>query len=182
MVSEERVIMPVKELRLVQVIRQMMDKKLTQVKAGSVLGLTPRHIRRLIDWVEQEGDHADHAPGSVARRSRAQGSAREDRGGHTGPPTPAPGHAEPGSSVAPTPAVGATNTGDGGENITRTFLLWEKEAMSNRLRKHSVNVQNAERIFPMASMSTSPQDAQKGRPARPQRAKRRGVRFGTLSL
>ena len=26
------------------------------------------------------------------------------------------------------------------------------------------------------------QDAQKGRPARPQRAKRRGVRFGTLSL
>ena len=27
-----------------------------------------------------------------------------------------------------------------------------------------------------------PQDAQKGRPARPQRAKKRGVRFGTLSL
>jgi hypothetical protein len=26
------------------------------------------------------------------------------------------------------------------------------------------------------------QDAQKGRPARPQRAKRRGVRFGTVSL
>ena len=29
---------------------------------------------------------------------------------------------------------------------------------------------------------TLPQDAQKVRPARPQRAKRRGVRFGTLSL
>jgi hypothetical protein len=28
----------------------------------------------------------------------------------------------------------------------------------------------------------TPQDAQKGRPARPQRAKKRGVRFGTLSL
>ena len=27
-----------------------------------------------------------------------------------------------------------------------------------------------------------PQDAQKDRPARPQRARRRGVRFGTLSL
>jgi hypothetical protein len=27
-----------------------------------------------------------------------------------------------------------------------------------------------------------PQDDQKGRPARPQQAKRRGVRFGTLSL
>ena len=30
--------------------------------------------------------------------------------------------------------------------------------------------------------STPLQDAQKGRSARPQRAKRRGVRFGTLSL
>ncbi len=95
MVSEDRVILPVKELRLVQVIRQMMDKRLTQVKAGAVLGLTPRHIRRLIDRVEQEGNHADHAPGPDVRRSRAQGSAREDRGGHT----------EAESSVAPMPAV-----------------------------------------------------------------------------
>ena len=39
--------------------------------------------------------------------------------------------------------------------------------MSNRLRKHSVNVQNAERIFPMASMSKSPQDAQKGQTSHP---------------
>jgi hypothetical protein len=34
----------------------------------------------------------------------------------------------------------------------------------------------------LTPMATKPQDAQKGRPARPQRAKRRGVRFGTLSL
>ena len=84
MVSEDRVIMLVKELRRVQMIRHMMDKK-----------LTPRHIRRLIDRVEQEEDHADHAPGSAARRSRAKGSAREDRDGHT----------EAESSVAPMPAV-----------------------------------------------------------------------------
>jgi len=32
----------------------------------------------------------------------------------------------------------------------------------------------------LAPMATKPQDAQNGRPARPQRAKRRGVRFGTL--
>jgi hypothetical protein len=76
------------------------------------------------------GDHANHAPGSVTRLSRDHVAAREDRGGHTGPPTPAPGHTEAGSSVAPTPAAGATNTGDGGENITRTFLLWEKEDIS----------------------------------------------------
>jgi hypothetical protein len=56
MVGEDRVIMSVKELRRVHVIRHTMEKKLTQVKAGTVLGLTTRHIRRLIERVEQEGD------------------------------------------------------------------------------------------------------------------------------
>ena len=132
MVSEDRVIMPVKALRLVQVVRQTMDKKLTQVQvqAGTLLGLTPRHIRRLIERVEQAGDQGDHAPRSAARHSREHSSAREDRGSHTGPPTPVPGHAEAESSVAPTPAAGATNTGNGSEHITWTFLLWEKEAIS----------------------------------------------------
>ena len=48
MVREDRVIMSVKELRRVHVIRQTMEKKLTQVTAGILLGLTPRHIRRLL--------------------------------------------------------------------------------------------------------------------------------------
>lgn len=56
MVGEDKVIMSVKELRRVHVIRHTMEKKLTQVQAGTVLGLTPRHIRRLIAQVEQEGD------------------------------------------------------------------------------------------------------------------------------
>ena len=33
-----------------------MEKKLTQGKAGTLLGLTTRHIRRLIERVEHEGD------------------------------------------------------------------------------------------------------------------------------
>jgi hypothetical protein len=33
-----------------------MEKKLAQVQAGIVLGLTTRHIRRLIERVEQAGD------------------------------------------------------------------------------------------------------------------------------
>ena len=57
MVGEDRVIMSVKELRRVHVIRQTMEKQLTQVQAGTVLGLTTRHIRRLIEWVKQAGDH-----------------------------------------------------------------------------------------------------------------------------
>ena len=56
MVGEDRVIMSVKELRRVHVIRQTMEQKLTQVQAATVLGLTPRHIRRLIERVEQAGD------------------------------------------------------------------------------------------------------------------------------
>ena len=56
MVREDRVIMSVKELRRVHVIRQTREKKLTQVKAGTLLGLTPRHIRRLLARVAQTGD------------------------------------------------------------------------------------------------------------------------------
>lgn len=70
MVREDRVIMSVQELRRVHVIRQTMEKKLTQVEAGVLLGLTPRHIRRLIERVEQEGDQG------VAHRGRGRPSNR----------------------------------------------------------------------------------------------------------
>jgi hypothetical protein len=49
MVGEDRVIMSVKELRRVHVIRQTREQKLTQVVAGILLGLTTRHIQRLIN-------------------------------------------------------------------------------------------------------------------------------------
>jgi hypothetical protein len=62
--------MSVKELRRVHVIRQTMEKKLTQVQAGTVLGLTTRHIRRLLERVEQEGDQG------VAHRGRGRASNR----------------------------------------------------------------------------------------------------------
>jgi hypothetical protein len=62
--------MSVKELRRVHVIRQAMEKKLTQVKASTLLGLTTRHIRRLIARVEQEGDQG------LAHRGRGTPSNR----------------------------------------------------------------------------------------------------------
>ena len=70
MVGEDKVIMSVKELRRVHVIRHTMEKKLTQVKAGTLLGLTTRHIRRLIERVEQEGDQG------LAHRGRGKPSNR----------------------------------------------------------------------------------------------------------
>ena len=70
MVGEDRVIMSVKELRRVHVIRQTMEKQLTQVQAGTLLGLTTRHIRRLIERVEQAGDQG------LAHRGRGKPSNR----------------------------------------------------------------------------------------------------------
>jgi hypothetical protein len=71
MVREDRVIMSVKELRRVHVIRHTMEQQLTQVKAGTLLGLTPRHIRRLIERVERAGDHG------LAHRGRGKPSNRQ---------------------------------------------------------------------------------------------------------
>ncbi|MDH5253170.1 MAG: ISNCY family transposase [Nitrospira sp.] len=70
MVREDRVIMSVKELRRVHVLRQTMEKKLTQVTAGTLLGLTPRHIRRLLARVKQAGDQG------LAHRGRGKPSNR----------------------------------------------------------------------------------------------------------
>ena len=71
MVREDRVLMRVKELRRVSVIRQTMEKQLTQVKAGTLLGLTPRHLRRLIERVAQAGEQG------LAHRGRGKPSNRQ---------------------------------------------------------------------------------------------------------
>lgn len=70
MVGEDRVMMSVKELRRVHVIRQAMEKKMTQVKAGALVGLTARHVRRLIQRVRREGDRG------LAHRGRGKPSNR----------------------------------------------------------------------------------------------------------
>ena len=70
MVGEDRVIMSVKELRRVHVIRHTLEKKLTQVKAGALLGLTARQVRRLLQRMRAEGD------AGLAHRGRGQPSNR----------------------------------------------------------------------------------------------------------
>ena len=70
MVREDRVTMSAKELRRGHVIRQVLDKRLTQVKAGALLELTPRQVRRLVRRMEQEGDQG------VVHRGRGQPSNR----------------------------------------------------------------------------------------------------------
>ena len=70
MVGEDRVIMSGKELRRVHVIRQAMAKKLTQEKAGTLIGVTARQVRRLIMRVRAEGD------AGLAHRGRGRPSNR----------------------------------------------------------------------------------------------------------
>lgn len=56
MVREDRVMMSGKELRRVHVLRQVLERKITQGQAGEALGLTARHIRRLLQRVQADGD------------------------------------------------------------------------------------------------------------------------------
>lgn len=70
MVREDKVIMSVKELRRLHVIHQVMEKKITQVEAGGLLGLTDRQVRRISKRVLAVGD------GGLAHRSRGKPSNR----------------------------------------------------------------------------------------------------------
>lgn len=77
MVGEESVAMSVKELRRVHVIRQVVEKRLTQKEAGRVVGLTDRQIRRLRRRVEQDGDQG------LVHRGRGRPSNRRIPEGRT---------------------------------------------------------------------------------------------------
>ncbi len=56
MVGEDRVMMSGKELQRVHVIRQVLEKQVTQRDAAVCLGLSDRQIRRLSKRMKQEGD------------------------------------------------------------------------------------------------------------------------------
>ncbi|MBI5233924.1 MAG: helix-turn-helix domain-containing protein, partial [Deltaproteobacteria bacterium] len=56
MAGKDIIRMSQKELRRLHVIQKVLDKELTQVKAGEFLGLTDRQIRRLVKRVRKEGD------------------------------------------------------------------------------------------------------------------------------
>jgi hypothetical protein len=48
MVGDDTVTMSTKEFRRVHVLRQVLEKRITQRKAGTLLRLTDRQIRRLL--------------------------------------------------------------------------------------------------------------------------------------
>jgi hypothetical protein len=74
MVGEDKVMMSGKELRRVHVIRQVMDRQIPQRKAGVLLGVTTRQVRRLVVRVRQEGDRGlvHRARGKPSNRRMAE--------------------------------------------------------------------------------------------------------------
>lgn len=70
MAREDRVLMSTKELRRLHVIQQVVERKLTQVYAAQLLGLSDRQIRRLVRRVRREGARG------LVHRSRGRPSNR----------------------------------------------------------------------------------------------------------
>ncbi|NKE73834.1 ISNCY family transposase [Candidatus Manganitrophus noduliformans] len=70
MVGEDKEVMSTKELRRLSVVRQAMQKKMTQRAAGEALGLSERQLRRLIRRIRAEGE------AGIAHRGRGKRSNR----------------------------------------------------------------------------------------------------------
>ena len=70
MIEEDRMKLRARDLRRLRVIHHVLEKRLTQVQAAALLGLTDRQVRRLVQGVRREGDRA------VVHRRRGQPSNR----------------------------------------------------------------------------------------------------------
>jgi len=56
MAREDIIMLDAEELRRIKVIHVVLEKKMTQVEAGDLLGLTDRQVRRIAVRVKKEGD------------------------------------------------------------------------------------------------------------------------------
>ncbi len=74
MAREDIIMLDVEELRRLKVIHVVLGKKMNQVEAGDLLGLTDRQVRRIAGRVKQEGDKGicHRARGKRSNRSIAE--------------------------------------------------------------------------------------------------------------
>lgn len=71
MAGKDIIMISNKELRKLKIIYKVLEEKMTQVKAGEVLGLTDRQIRRIIKKVREEGEKG------IIHKSRGKTSNRK---------------------------------------------------------------------------------------------------------
>jgi len=70
MAGKDIIMMSQRELRRLQIIHKALDKKLKQVGAADILGLSNRQIRRIVEKVRREGDKG------IVHKSRGRPSNR----------------------------------------------------------------------------------------------------------
>jgi len=68
--AKDIIAMSMKEINRLKIIHKVISKDLTQVKAAEILGVTDRHVRRVVRGVKEEGDRG------VVHRSRGRASPR----------------------------------------------------------------------------------------------------------
>lgn len=83
MAEEDMIIMSQKESNRLYVIRQTLDKAITQGQAAEILGLSDRQVRRIAKSVRREGD------AGICHKSRGERSHNAKMS--TPKPDPAPG-------------------------------------------------------------------------------------------
>jgi len=54
--EEDRITMSTREMERLKIIHKVMEKRLTQVKAGELMGVTDRQVRRMLQRVREKGE------------------------------------------------------------------------------------------------------------------------------
>ena len=70
MVGKDIIEMRIKELKRLKIIHEAIEKHITQKTAASIIGVTERHVRRIIKAVREEGDKG------IIHKSRGKASNR----------------------------------------------------------------------------------------------------------
>jgi hypothetical protein len=159
MVREDKVSMSVKELRRLHVIHQVIEKKLTQVRASGLLGLTDRQVRRIVRRVRREGDRG------LVHRSRGKASNRAIDGTIKARVLRLYGRTY--ADFGPTLAVEKLSERDGIHLSDETLRLWLLEAgithFQRRRRPHRSWRERKRQCGAMVQMDGSHHDWLEGR-------------------
>jgi predicted DNA-binding protein (UPF0251 family) len=54
--EEDRITMSTREMERLKIVHKVMEKRLTQVKAGELMGVTDRQVRRMLQRVREKGE------------------------------------------------------------------------------------------------------------------------------
>jgi transposase len=77
--DKDTITMSLREIDRIKVINRVLSKDITQIKAAEILGLSDRHLRRILRRVEEEGDRGVIHKGRGRRSARLMSEGDEDK-------------------------------------------------------------------------------------------------------